>query len=149
MEKTVPTEQGFRNHYGIQVHVDVPVTGVYNAHTLAQLISDEMCNAIDLTCNECRKEAGPLLEDTTPCDGWCSSEHTLLIGGWKNVNGLWEPDEDAGEYSILVRETYAQVVWSKHTARKALCSPCFPGQGDADTDGDQLTYVIPKDHYDY
>ena len=55
---------------------------------------------------------------------------------------------ETSEYSLIVGETYTQVVWSKQTKRCTLCSPCYPGQGDLDTPGDFLSYDLPPEAYE-
>jgi hypothetical protein len=71
----------------------------------------------------------------------------MLIGGWVRDNeGKWTPDKGK-PYSAIVGDCYTQVVWSKWTKLCALCSPCYPGQGDLDTEGqeDVLCYALPPD----
>jgi len=41
-----------------------------------------------------------------------------------------------------------QIVWSKYTKNCLWCSPCYPGQGDLDSDGDVLTYAVPQEFLD-
>lgn len=68
----------------------------------------------------------------------------MLIGSWKKgADGKYEPDE-TGEYAAIVRELVTQVVWSKHTDRGAVASPCYPGQVDLETPGQYLAYTLPK-----
>ena len=56
-------------------------------------------------------------------------------------------DRDA-EYSAIVGEIYTQVVASKYISLCALCSPCYPGQGDLDTAGEYPTRALPPGLYD-
>jgi hypothetical protein len=88
--------------------------------------------------------------DPTDDHDGCGPEEqgTVLIGSWIKVDGKYEPDK-SGEYAAIVNETTTQVVWSRHTKRCALCSPCYPGQADLDTlpgkYGDILAYCLPDD----
>lgn len=74
-----------------------------------------------------------------------------LFGSWKKVGDQWEPDR-GGEYSAIYRSNSytVQVVWSRHTVRAPLASPCYPGQcsvtpgkeGDPES---QLAYAMPPE----
>ena len=82
-------------------------------------------------------------------ENWESQGDTILIGDWeKDKDGLWDATKDGEKgFSAIVGEIYTQVVWSKWTKRVALCSPCYPGQGDLDTPGDWLAFDLPPDMY--
>ncbi len=72
---------------------------------------------------------------------------THLYGGWKKVDGLWEPDEEA-DYAAIYNnnDNVIQVVWSKFYMETHYCSPCYPAQGDLDTPGDYYNaYCLPAD----
>ena len=113
----------------------------------------EEVDGIWMECSEC-DGTGKLEGDY---DIECDGSHTKLFGDWiisdkldkehdwffANGHG-YQPNKN-GEYAAIMRETVIQVVWSKHTERHALCSPCYPNQGDADSDGEYLCYVLPKD----
>ena len=131
------------NHWGIFVDSEIPTTGVaQNNHV--EWLHDEIYDGIDLDfeehCKECPNEDHDLCWES-------NGSETVLIGSWKKDDqGLYEPDKD-GEYSAICGEIYTQVVWSKHTKRCALCSPCYPGQGDLDSSGEFLCYDLPPDLY--
>ena len=78
-------------------------------------------------------------------DEYCDNgDDTYLIGFKLNSDNEYEPDV-AAEYSAIVSSPYTQVVRSKYTSKCAMCSLCYPGQGDLDTPGDQITYTLPPD----
>jgi hypothetical protein len=132
------------NHYGIHVDKDTAITGVaQNNHVL--WLDEELTdsNAIDLAWEEHLAECKD--EDHDRCGP--QERGDMLIGSWKkDEDGKYEPDE-TGEYAAIVREFNTQVVWSKHTRRVALCSPCYPGQGDLDTPGEYLAFDLPPELY--
>ena len=138
-------EQKITNHYGVWVISDDPITGV-ESNNLIFWLGEELGNGIDLSweqhvneCEECK-----LGEDCDIADMWEYSGDTL-IGNWiKDKDGLWTHDPE-GEYAAICGEIYTQVIYSKHTRRCALCSPCFPGQGDIGSIGEFLTYVMPPE----
>ena len=150
-------------HYGVYVDPEVPITGV--CYTI-DIHDDDYFDAIDLDCLECERErehgcdqcsfaadcpdadsnATECVADY--CMGCCTSCHTRLVGDWKQGdNDLWEPDQngDLG-YAAISREFYTQVVWSRRTEYCALCSLCYPGQGDLDSAGEFLTYALPEEN---
>jgi hypothetical protein len=145
------------NHWGKWVDSEDPITGVYGINQLSAWFWDE-CDEICLVCEQMEEDI-----DTTPADDceydengepieyWsdfiieCDSSHEKLVGDWiKGDDGLYEPNK-AGEWAGILRETTVQVVWSIHTARAALCSPCYPGQCDAGSKGEFLHYALPYD----
>lgn len=73
----------------------------------------------------------------------------ILIGDWvKDDAGLYEPDQ-AGEFAAIV-DYDSNVVMVKHskvTKRCALCSPCYPGQADLESEGEYLGYDLPAYFY--
>lgn len=80
-----------------------------------------------------------------------TSEGRHLFGSWKkNEEGQYEPDK-SGEYSAIYNGDYntVQVVRSKFAIRCAICSPCYPNQGDVDTPpgkyGDVYAFCLPQD----
>jgi hypothetical protein len=127
------------NHYGITIDTENPITGVLTNWKAEWLEEDIFENAIDLAwedhLEECKEED----------HDFCGPEErgTVLIG-FKEVDGMFEVDETA-EYSAIVGEIYTQVVRSKYISRCNGCSPCYPGQGDLDTEGNFLTYTLPPD----
>lgn len=135
-----------KNHYGIHVCSETSITGVVQNNNV-EFLSDAMYyeDGIDLDFEkhlaECPNEEHDLCWESTGSD-W-------IIGDWeKDADGLWEPNKDGERgYSAIVREIYTQVVWSKHTQRCQLCSPCYPGQGNLGNPGDFLTFDLPKEMY--
>lgn len=73
----------------------------------------------------------------------------ILIGDWvKDRDGLYEPDQ-AGEFAAIV-DYDSNVVMVKHSTvikRCALCSPCYPGQADLESEGEYLGYDLPAYFY--
>ena len=166
MEKEIVTV----NHWGKWVTSDVPVTGVMSVHNIAwEFMDDEQC----LTCEAMYKEIedmtdcpeceGRLTDDGTECSecGWykeneyefieCDSSHEKIFGdAWvldtkTNKYDVAENKEGL-EFAAILNESTVQVVWSKYIVEgKRLCSPCFPGQVDLDSeDGDFSSYTLPE-----
>jgi len=129
------------NHYGQMVNSEHPIAGVVQNNEIYYL-GDEIQSGIDLQWEahkrKCRKKDHDSCYDS---DG----EQEVLIGQWKRQGKKgWIPDI-TGEYAAIVGEIYTIVYWSRHTARHALCSPCYAGCGDIDTAGEFLTYTLPDD----
>lgn len=129
------------NHYGVTVHKDEPITGVLFTSAPEFLHEDE-ADGIDLSWLEhlsvCEED------DHSECAYGDNGEHQVLIGFTETKDGIFEIDPEA-EYSAIAWSPYTQVLRSKHTKRCGLCSPCFPGQGDLDSEGEYLTYDLPAD----
>ena len=136
------------NHWGKWIDSEVPTTGVLSIHSVMwEFINDEIC----LTCEEIIRD----IESDESLDNdekesevefiECDSSHDKIIGNWrKDKQGLYIPDE-SGEFAAVVRESEIQVVWSKFTSKGNVCSPCFPGQVDLDSNGDFLAYTLPDE----
>ena len=139
---------GVTNHWGVWVDPDKAITGVISNNLIVQFISDEMYNGVNLTYEEYLKS-----EDYDPDNEeddymYSFGDDTYLIGDWiKDSDGLWDYDPN-GEYAAIVRESTTQVVFSKYTKRAGLCSPCYPGQADNESEGKFLAYDLPKEAYE-
>jgi hypothetical protein len=70
---------------------------------------------------------------------------TTLIGFVKGEDGLYDIDEKE-EFAAILRETVVQIVKSPVTVKCAMCSPCYPGQGDLSSKGHHLTYAPMPEH---
>ena len=136
------------NHYGHIVDSEKPVTGVLSIHDIDfSWITDDIC----LTCESIVQD---IEDDDTLTDEEkeeeleyieCDPCHDKIFGDWlQDSEGKYYPDP-SGDFAAIERETVVQVVYSKHTARGALCSPCYPGQVDLDSAGDYLAYTLPAD----
>ncbi len=133
------------NHYGYTVNSETPITGVISNNNV-EWLSDEIYSSksIDLDWLEFLKSK-PSQDEK---DNYESQDSTVLIGDWVKYKGQYQPKKH-GEYAAIVSELYVQVVYSKFTKRCALCSPCYPGQGDIDSNGEYLTYTLPPDLIGY
>ena len=152
------------NHYSIELDTEEPTTGVYNGNDIAYECLDDYGLDPDYGryCYCCGEELPEAEAEKCPTCGegldwdfvdWESS--TLLYGDWKqDADGLWEPDK-TGEYAAIhnVNDNTIQVVWSQFVRYGIMCSPCYPGQADAQVDdpqspdGDhyQAYYALPDD----
>ena len=147
------------NHYGVRINSDIPITGVISNHDIEWL--HEISDGIDLDYEtllseyesdsesffteycipEEEQEDFDIDDYMSMCD---SGSSTYLLGSWRKVDGMFEPDE-SGEYSAICGEIYTQVVYSQYVTRATLCSPCYPGQADVPSDGIYLAYTLPPD----
>jgi len=127
------------NHYGVIVDSEVPVIGVVPVTTPEWLQEDIDSQSIDLGWLEhlksCPKPEHYDCERASGC---------YLIGFEVNDDDEFCID-DGAEYSAVIGETYCFVHKSRWVQRCALCSPCFPGQGDLESKGDYLTYTLPPE----
>ena len=128
-------------HWGIGVDSTIPVTGVLNSGR-PEWLHEDMFNGIDLDFEEHCKECDQEYHDDCYCD---DGDTTYLIGYFKDEEtGLFDIDKSA-EYSAIVCTPYTQVTRSKFVSKTALCSPCYPGQGDLDTPGEFLAFTLPPE----
>jgi hypothetical protein len=129
------------NHWGIWVDSESPITGVIQNNNV-EFLNDEIFSSksIDLDY-EIFLKSNPSEEEV---ESYESDNNTYLIGDWIKRNGKYQPKK-SGEFAAIVEECYTQVVYSKNFKRCALCSPCYPGQGDLDNEGEFLTYNLPLD----
>jgi hypothetical protein len=137
---------GLTNHWGIWVDPEKPITGVVSNNLIVQFISDEMYNGIDLDW-----ESFINSDDYDPNEDYDFFESdTWLIGDWiQDSDGLWDYDPN-GEYAAIVNfdSFTTQVIFSIYTKRASLCSPCYPGQADNESDGNYLAYDLPPAAYE-
>lgn len=138
------------NHWGKWVDSDKPVTGVLSTHSVAwEWMFSEIC----LTCQalESEIESDNSLNDDEKDSELeyieCDPYHTRLYGDWKQDDkGLWVHDEKGTDgFAAIENESTLQVVWSRNTAKGALCSPCYPGQVDLDSSGEFIGYTLPDE----
>lgn len=127
------------NHYGVQVNSESPITGVISSNE-PDWLYDEAVKGNDVGFEEHLKKCKNQEHDECYND----DEPTYLIGFKKNTEGKYEPDPKA-EYSAIVQSQYTQIIKSRYISRCALCSPCFPGQGDLETPGEFMTYTLPPE----
>ena len=146
MDNIYVERNGVYNHYGVWVDPNIPITGVVSNNQAGQFISDECMDGIDLDWEDHIKSKLHMGEHCECYDYWES--FTWLIGDWIKdpETGLYDHDPN-GEYAAIVGEIYTQVIFSKYTRKSALCSPCYPGQGDNESDGDFLSYDLPPEAY--
>lgn len=123
-------------------------TGVFEQNDL-EFINEEIDNAIDLEYVEHLAQCQDRDCIDRDHDYWENQEPAYLIGfRYNETTEEYDPDP-AAEYSAIWSGTTIQVVKSEWYIRGGLCSPCFPGQVDATTDGDILAYSIPPDVIGY
>jgi len=72
----------------------------------------------------------------------CKADEAWYV--FYNLEEYYFPDPDA-EYSAVIGDIYTQIVASKFWITAHHCSPCYPNQGDVDTDGINPTYMLPPD----
>ena len=119
------------------------VTGVIDANTVSPDLWDD-CIDLDYEqyCLEHKDDPDfdPLYEPDNP---------TYIYGFKKDNDGKYDVDPDA-KYSFIINsnEGTMQVVHSKYYAKCAWCSPCYPNQGDLDTEGDVTAYTLPPDCFE-
>ena len=119
------------------------VTGVHSGNDVEHW--DDFDSGIDLDYEEHIKECEAYLKDGC-CDCMLDTGRTLF-GNWvKDEDGLYDADPN-GEYSAIYNpnENTIQVVRSRFKIKCLHCSPCYPGQGDVDTPGDLVAYMLPPD----
>lgn len=134
------------NHWGKYVDSESPITGVISNNSICWEWIEDEC----LTCQEIYDdiENDDSLTDEEKQDQLdfmeCDPCHTKIMGDWILDTNTGQYDIDPnGEYAAIIREDVTQVVYSKYTKKCALCSPCYPGQGDLDSKGEFLAYTLP------
>ena len=128
------------NHWGILCDTEKPVTCVYGGNELNWEYLPEMLDPTDYSAVP---EGDQEFYEPT---NW-------LIGDLKQgEDGLWDIVKDGPHGFALLYDSnmnIAQLVWSKTTARGALCSPCYPGQVDSATVAEvglQMCFVLPSEY---
>ncbi len=141
-----------KNHYGVTVDSEVPITGVFNANNL-EFIFEDSEKGIDLEYVEWLEEHEKECKEEDHWDCCDNLDKSKILIGYKrffdeeSFGETYGPDENA-EYSAILSShggNILQVVKSKWAVRSALCSPCCPGQADGDTPGEYLCYAPPPD----
>lgn len=129
-------------HYGISISSEVPITGVVDTTAPEWLLGEIDQHGIDIDFEEHLKECSKEYHD----DCYYNDCPSYIIGYKKDEKGDFVPDT-ASEFSAIVNgnENTTQVTRSRWASRVALCSPCYPGQGDLDTSGEYLAYSLPPD----
>lgn len=132
---------------------ETPITGVFNNNSL-EWIWDECDNYSTIDLDWYDYKNSPDYNEYAEYD---RDTDTYLIGFKETLdrNEAWYwfelghglmPDNNA-EYSAIVSvaSNTTQVVHSRWFIRSALCSPCYPGQADCETEGEFLAYSLPPE----
>lgn len=134
-------------HWGKAVWKNEPVTGVLYANKIdSEAFNDLDQKSIDLQWEEYLAECEK--NNVEPEDDWCDHNYTHVVGMEKDEEGLYVPDKTE-DYSIIMAgdPITLQVVHSIYVQRCALCSPCFPGQGNLNSEGEFLAYSLPSEMF--
>lgn len=146
-----PTKTGVEcMHYGKYVDSDIAIVGVVATNNVLNM-DDDWERGISMAWESHKRECRRRNHDQ--CFMPDGTDDVVLIGSWKlsrvkcddgKRRRLYVPDKN-GEYAATVAGPDVVVHWSKHTQRHGLCSPCFAGCADIDSDGQFLCYVLPPD----
>jgi len=97
--------------------------------------------------DEAEEQANDFVDNEWMYDS-CGTDQ--LYGSWlQDEQDKYYPDPD-GEYAMIYdsNNNIYQVVYSKFAIKSYHCSPCYPGQGDIDTEGELIAYCLPPDMMD-
>ena len=127
-----------------------PTTGVFSLNSLEFMNEEIDSNSIDVYyedyCRQCVAFHGHDI-DTCDCD-YESMEPSTYLVGFKEYNPktkIYDIDYTA-EYSAIVNcdSNTVQIIRSVWYITGGLCSPCYPGQVDADSQADDIpAYALP------
>ena len=132
-------------HYGVHIDSEIPIVGVVTNHEPEFLI-EEVNQGVDIDWVEYEADCefrGIEIDDPDWCQG------TTIVGFVESpmrpelvlkhnhlaievAGKAYVADPDA-EYQAICGEVYTQILSSRYVQRCALCSPCYPGQGDLDS----------------
>lgn len=123
-------------------------TGVISINSVHPEVIDEIFNnGIDLDYEEYIAENG---EDAA--EDYESQNPTVLLGFIKNEKGEYDIDPDADICLIYNGDGCTiQIIKSKYVKTDCyMCSPCYPNQGDLDSNtGNMVCYSLkPEDLYE-
>ncbi len=127
-----------RGTNGVPEH---PIPGVINTTVPEYLLDEIDSHGIDIGfeehCKECTKQSHEGCYEA-------GAGTTYLLGYKKDLKGDYVPDPNA-EFSAIVNvdEITTQITRSKWVSKTALCSPCYPGQGDLENSGENIAYTLP------
>lgn len=135
------------------------ITGVGNANYIGEWDYDFIDLQYETAVQEKRKELITEFENNNEEYDedevtFMAQEELIDFNGTDQLYGSWLQDEEGkyypninGEYAMIYdsNENVYQVVHSKWAIRCYKCSPCYPGQGDIDTEGSLLAYMLPPD----
>lgn len=139
------------NHWGKWIDSDTPTTGVLSLNRLnwdAYDFNSEIC----LDCEQAQREFEDGTHECEYGEGChcadfleCDPSHLKLFGDWTldTKTHQYEANHQE-EFASILREDVVQVVWSRHIATGAPCSPCYPGQIDLDSPGEFKAYTLPS-----
>ena len=136
-------EEKVSTHYGVPVSTGVPVPGVFTNGDVDFLFDLDMDDA--LYSEHAAKCGNENHDDCAPQDTheWLGG-FTLVKEGGKLQ---WDRDIEKN-IAFDVSEVYSRVFASQWVISCNLCSPCYPGQGDVDFDGEHLAYSFPPDTFE-
>lgn len=126
--------------------------GVINTNNVMWLWDEVFNNGINISFENYMSECPDDKDKEEWADNYYPDEETYYIGMIKIMDGhedniIYEINKDV-EYSAIVSSMYTQVIRSKYFSYAYHCSPCFPGQNDLGTSGDNPTYALPAELYD-
>lgn len=111
-----------------------PITGVLNANMAAWLWDER-----EIHLGPLGVESDVNIPPTSDC-----GDYPILYGGWVRVNGKYNPSDTCSFAAVFNPDSNTvQVVRSCYAVHCRPCSPCFPGQGDVDSDGSLFAYCLP------
>lgn len=123
-----------KNHYGVTVDSETPITGVVSIHDVPWLVEEFTDSGVDLDFIAYCKDGGD--EDLY------EQQDATMVLGFKGQ----DVDENADFAAIMLGSTI-HIIKSLYAARGALCSPCCPGQASVDEPGDFLCYAPSKSDF--
>jgi hypothetical protein len=132
------------SNINLEVVMSKPVTGVINANAVDPYVIDDIFNnGVDLDY-----EAFLAVHGEEDAEDYESDNPTILLGFQKGGDELWDVDKDA-EYSLKYNGDHAtiQVVHSKYVKKDCVyCSPCYPNQGDLESnEGSLIAYSLKEE----
>ena len=137
-------EEKVSTHYGVPVSTGVPVPGVFTNGDVDFLFDLDMDDVLyQEHIAGCKKDEHDLCDTPEDTHEWLGG-FTLVGEGGKL---LWARNLETN-IAFDVSEIYSRVFASQWVIKSCLCSPCYPGQGDVDSNGEYLAYSFPPNTFE-
>lgn len=122
------------------------IGGVIQNNSVEYLYEEAIKGGVDLTYEEWKAENPDASDDDYPENDGC----TYLIGFKKGEEGLYIPDKSKEVCAIVNYEPAytSRIVYSKYAIKCGFASPCYPNQGDVDSEGEEIAYIFPPSYFE-